>query len=55
MIHKVQFVGWLVVFYVPSTAMLFRDAAPLTVPYEGCEAPYSINHTLVNFVYGYFI
>ena len=31
-------VGWLVLFYVPSTARSFRDGTPFTVPCEGREA-----------------
>ena len=33
--YQVVLVGWLVVFYVPSTAMSFRDGTPFTVPCEG--------------------
>ena len=30
--------GWLVVFYIPSTARSFREGTPCTVPCEGREA-----------------
>ena len=30
--------GWLVVFYVPSTARSFRDGTPINCPLKGREA-----------------
>ena len=38
--------GWLVVFYVPSTAMLFRDGTPIYCPLR--RTIYIYSHITVN-------
>ena len=42
-----KLIGWLVVFYVPSTAMSFRDGTPFTVPWEGREARFLHHSNLI--------